>query len=831
MFRSKKKKGLIKDQIPTIVVNSPSDEFKMSETSIDDEKNDEEVNKREGLKGGFSRRNSISLPNLDDMQIIKTQVAQAENDIVREAFNSDNESSESEDIEFKVPLRNARRKSVINPRMLRATGDEESPANSITSINSLASLLREKMQMFPATLKKKKSPDYKIRIFVGLLFIAIVFLVSFAYALYHQKVLQRAYFDRIKFNHVKRIMKIFNNEGQEVIHARLGTSWNADAVHPCLPRDQIEGSICLEWMQKARLYLTSYELESTVKCYNLKWTALADNDELTDCFIFSGNEHWYGGGQNSESALLLEKRHHPFSPFITGRVDKHEWGNILKRYFISSKGAAILVDNTTPLYTSVSVTDKKQLCLKAKYDDFAFVNRVTQHPHLNYNICTSSNTTQLHSNLIENTLWDGLKQEDLVVINSLLTEPLWEITSAPGELTEEIVNNYTTDVISLGFLKQGHVLINEFWQKQVGDFTVDLERFPKFEKDIDIMHRRGFRIVFSIQPFISTESFNFAEAVRKRLLVSERLSDREIPALTKYKSLRSAGMLDPTNNETIPWLLEKLKSVSGKYKFDSFYLDVGVAYDMPHYYQCDKALINPDYYKTLLTNSLQYSVNLFGVNSATERPKAPTFVSLPQFESSWEGLRRVIPTILSYGLIGFPFLIPGAVGGDFETNYTMGNATNKLLPDTELYIRWLQLATFLPVIRFTHLPSTYGDHNVLEMTKFSSSLRQMKVSPLLKKYARIALDTGFPIVRPLWMMDSNDPSCHSVVDEFSIGDDLIVAPVLYSGARQREVYLPAGVWKDGIDGSYRKGSRWIHNYKVEENEVAYFEKMPDSTRL
>lgn len=45
------------------------------------------------------------------------------------------------------------------------------------------------------------------------------------------------------------------------------------------------------------------------------------------------------------------------------------------------------------------------------------------------------------------------------------------------------------------------------------------------------------------------------------------------------------------------------------------------------------------------------------------------------------------------------------------------------------------------------------------------------------------------------------------------------------------VYLPFGVWKDGIDGSLRKGSRWIHNYQVPLDKVAYFIKMPDNTRF
>lgn len=51
------------------------------------------------------------------------------------------------------------------------------------------------------------------------------------------------------------------------------------------------------------------------------------------------------------------------------------------------------------------------------------------------------------------------------------------------------------------------------------------------------------------------------------------------------------------------------------------------------------------------------------------------------------------------------------------------------LPDKELYMRWLQLATFLPVIRYTHLPSEYkSDENVLEQAKILTTLRIETVS-------------------------------------------------------------------------------------------------------
>ncbi len=107
----------------------------------------------------------------------------------------------------------------------------------------------------------------------------------------------------------------------------------------------------------------------------------------------------------------------------------------------------------------------------------------------------------------------------------------------------------------------------------------------------------------------------------------------------------------------------------------------------------------------------------------------------------------------------------------------------------------------------------------------------MQVNPLLQKYVRDALETGIPLIRPLWMLDPSDSTCHTVKDEFSVGDELIVAPILRPKSTMREVYLPAGVWQDGIDGSLRKGSRWLHHYRASLNQVAFFMKMPDNTRF
>ncbi|VVC41171.1 Hypothetical protein CINCED_3A003311 [Cinara cedri] len=491
--------------------------------------------------------------------------------------------------------------------------------------------------------------------------------------------------------------------------------------------------------------------------------------------------------------------------------------------------------------------------LQASHDDFAY-RRTDGLPVLNYTICSARNMKTLHTALSEKMLWDGLKASDTEIINSLLTEPVWQLAPTKKELlNESTMVNYTEDIIALGFIKQGHVLLNEFWQAEMGDFSLDQKRFPTMKETINIIHRRGFRIVVTIQPFISTESRNFAAAVREGILVKEIGSEGDVPALTRYKTVQSAGVLDITNKKCGPWLQQQLKDLVEKYQFDAFYLDTGSAYDLPRHYLFRENLSNPDYYKSLFTQVVSDSVNVFAVSSAISRPPAPIFVSLLSLASTWDSLQVIIPTMLTYGIVGYPFLLPGPVGGDFQVGNVLShalippdNTSNESLivqalkecrqrgqnynESRELVMRWMQLATFLPVIRYARLPSDC-DPQVLQLTKNLTSLRQQIINPLLKRYVQEALETAVPLIRPLWMLDPSDPTCYIVKDEFSVGEEVIVAPILRPGTTEREVYLPAGVWKDGIEGSLRKGSRWIHNYKIPLTKIAYFIKMPNNTRF
>ena len=63
-------------------------------------------------------------------------------------------------------------------------------------------------------------------------------------------------------------------------------------------------------------------------------------------------------------------------------------------------------------------------------------------------------------------------------------------------------------------------------------------------------------------------------------------------------------------------------------------------------------------------------------------------------------------------------------------------------------------------------------------------------------------------------------------DQWLLGDDLLVAPVLSPKSRSRDIYLPEGIWKDEIDGYFRKGGKWLYNYQVPLTKVPYFALKP-----
>lgn len=169
--------------------------------------------------------------------------------------------------------------------------------------------------------------------------------------------------------------------------------------------------------------------------------------------------------------------------------------------------------------------------------------------------------------------------------------------------------------------------------------------------------------------------------------------------------------------------------------------------------------------------------------------------------SSWEHLGMVLPMVLSLGLSGMPFT--GSDVGGFAGN-----------PSPELYARWVQLGAFTPFFR-THCdafserqePWSYGP-KVEKVARDFIGLRY-RLLPVFYALFDEHRRTGLPVVRPLVLHYADDVRVHEMEDQFLLGRDVLVAPILKQGHESREIYLPEGRWYSFWTGEAHEGGREI----------------------
>jgi hypothetical protein len=75
-------------------------------------------------------------------------------------------------------------------------------------------------------------------------------------------------------------------------------------------------------------------------------------------------------------------------------------------------------------------------------------------------------------------------------------------------------------------------------------------------------------------------------------------------------------------------------------------------------------------------------------------------------------------------------------------------------------------------------------------------------------YAYEAHEKGYPVWHPLPFQFPEDPECANHADEFLLGDEMLIAPIVAPGG-SREVYLPQGVWTNLETNELLAGRRTI----------------------
>ena len=233
-------------------------------------------------------------------------------------------------------------------------------------------------------------------------------------------------------------MRIYDDAGLEAVKGYMGTTFPLDEkAYKCHDKHKPENaSLCLEWMHRGRFSLSMTQ-NGKLRCYRVLWQSLSPETHPTDCFEM--NTHlWYGGGailgrHYDFAGWPLNKAQVPMTPFVTGsEVRGHNgWGPVLRRHFLSSKAAAVIVDDAVPLWVSINSNHSQKLCLQARSnsypfnspreDDAAASKRHANNNNgvfsvLNYTICTSTDLETLQTSLADTNMWDGLRRDEMEVI-------------------------------------------------------------------------------------------------------------------------------------------------------------------------------------------------------------------------------------------------------------------------------------------------------------------------------------------------------------------------------------------------------------------------------
>ena len=182
------------------------------------------------------------------------------------------------------------------------------------------------------------------------------------------------------------------------------------------------------------------------------------------------------------------------------------------------------------------------------------------------------------------------------------------------------------------------------------------------------------------------------------------------------------------------------------------------------------------------------------IRNAWRMQQMPVVVRLHDKMHEWGALARIVADMIGAGLIGQPFICPDMVGGGDWVAFIPGSPFEQ-----ELFIRSAQIHALCPMMQISASPWRVLDAEHQAIFTDILSLRR-KFAPKIAALAERAGKDGEPILRNL---EYNYPGMGyaGVIDEFMMGDDLLVAPVIRKGAKERTVVLPPGRWlaDDGVE--------------------------------
>ncbi len=367
------------------------------------------------------------------------------------------------------------------------------------------------------------------------------------------------------------------------------------------------------------------------------------------------------------------------------------------------------------------------------------------------------------------------------------------------------------------------VILDYHWEEHFHNFRWRSSLFPSPARMIRHLRAMGVRLGLIFTPFLNTRHGRLKKRIFNLYIhsvPSERLMDDERDLAGWEEARRQGflahentpwwfgggGMLDFTNPAAADWWNARLRPL----------YDQGVAF----FKNDDGEYVPPDArsHLGLAGDELHNLYGFFygravyeGMHALDDR--RPLVYS----RSAWAGSQRFpglflgdqTPTFhhmratlragLNMSLAGFTWW-----GADIF------GLSGRTTPET--HMRYAQWAMLNPLARYFWRPAALDDsrlpwsHGVRAEENFRRMAElRYRLMPYMYALAWEAYLTGVPMIRPMMLEFPAQASLREVDDQYMLGDALLAAPVLESGARSRRVAFPPGDWYDFWSGEGHHG--------------------------
>lgn len=528
--------------------------------------------------------------------------------------------------------------------------------------------------------------------------------------------------------------------------------------------------------------------------------------------------HWYGGGELIHQQFPLNKvmmQSGPFQTFDNGPTGLS--GKLTPAWF-SSNGVLLIADS--PVEVGLNQPPAEYPHFKwsfATEERGAFSNRPFRDNGSGDKSITFKGNGLALKIFFTGTVIEATKK--LIAYyghpsdtppDELFAKPTWTTWARyKSAINQNVVMQYAEDIIKHDY--PFNVLeIDDRWQVFYGDLHFDPERFPSPRRMIDELHKKGFKVTAWVIPFMDPKSQAFAESVRNEWIVRKR--DGSAYLIQWWQG--NGGLLDVTNPSALDWFFERLRNLQVQTGLDGFKFDAGEACFLP----ADAVTyreIHPNEYTQIYVDAIARHYRLTEVRSGWMNQRAPIFFRQWDKTTSWgldNGLHSVLTGILALGLAGYPFILPDMVGGNEYDEKA----------SAEMMIRWTQLNALLPAMQFSLPPWEYGEECAVLCRRYAAL--HAEFAHRILSLARETVSTGVPIIRPVFWLAPQDEVALTCDDQFLLGNDILVAPIVCPNQYLRDIYLPPGHWRDHWTKELFKGAGVLKQYPAPLDRLPFFER-------